>query len=114
MIKKILTALLPAPFIRFGKYFFEPSTRQSWGGPFNGQLQRQKIVRDVLQGIDLQLIVETGTFRGTTTQWFVDNTSRTVHTVEYSPEYWGYCIARFVFTRRVRLERGTVGIFCDQ
>ena len=42
----------------------------SWGGPLNGQMQRQLIVNNILDKIEFKRIVETGTFRGVTTQYF--------------------------------------------
>lgn len=46
------------------KYFYP------YGGPMNGQTARAEIVREIIEYCGVQKIVETGTFRGTTTEWF--------------------------------------------
>ena len=39
-------------------------------GPMNGQTARLEIVREIITELGIARIVETGTFRGVTTQWF--------------------------------------------
>jgi hypothetical protein len=40
-----------------------------WGGPFNGQARRQAIFDDLVKQLKIVAIVETGTFRGTSTAY---------------------------------------------
>jgi predicted O-methyltransferase YrrM len=47
------------------KKFFFP-----FGGPMNGQTARLEIVRELLEYCQVRRIIETGTYRGTTTEWF--------------------------------------------
>lgn len=46
------------------RHFFDP-----WGGPMNGQTARLEIVRALIDKVQPVQIIETGTFRGTTTEW---------------------------------------------
>ena len=50
--------------LRWGRAF------DPYFGPMNGQTARLEIVREIITELDIALIVETGTFRGVTTQWF--------------------------------------------
>jgi hypothetical protein len=45
--------------------FFDP-----WGGAMNGQTARLAIVRALIHSVRPVRIIETGTYRGTTTEWF--------------------------------------------
>lgn len=45
--------------------FFDP-----WGGAMNGQAARLELVRGLIDAVRPVLILETGTYRGTTTEWF--------------------------------------------
>ncbi len=40
------------------------SLKNTWGGPFNGQIFRQQIYLELIRKIGFSAIVETGTFRG--------------------------------------------------
>src|SRR5439155_1380246 len=47
------------------RQFFDP-----WGGAMNGQTARIEIVRTLIHSVRPVGIIETGTYRGTTTEWF--------------------------------------------
>ncbi|WP_027584634.1 hypothetical protein [Bradyrhizobium sp. Ai1a-2] len=53
-----------------------------WGGPLNGQVGRQAIFVDLVGRIRPVSILETGTFRGITTQWFAEHFKGPIHTCE--------------------------------
>jgi hypothetical protein len=72
--------------------------QHSWGGPFNGQKFRQRILFDLLYYFPIKAIVETGTYRGTTTALF-GATSLPVYTAEVNPRYFSYAKLRFLFNR---------------
>jgi hypothetical protein len=76
------------------EYLLWPKLKDSWGGPFNGQQYRRRIFFDLIHHLRLDAIVETGTFRGTTTALFAE-TSLPVYTVEASPRYYAYARLRF-------------------
>jgi hypothetical protein len=84
----------------FGRleYLLNPKLKQVWAGPFNGQQYRRRIFLELLRRFPIQAIVETGTFRGTTTALFAD-TSLPVYSVESHPRYFAYSQMRF---RRLR------------
>ena len=47
------------------KKFYYP-----FGGPVNGSTARAEVIRELIEFCGIERIVETGTFRGTTTEWF--------------------------------------------
>lgn len=76
------------------EYWLRPTLAQSWGGPLNGQAFRQRMVTEILSQPHLTAIIETGTFRGTTTE-FLAGFQRPVYTVESHPRYYAYSRQRF-------------------
>lgn len=87
----------------FLAYFLHPRRRDTWGGPFNGQQARQQLFRELAAAFDFPVIVETGSHRGTTTAFLRRASRATVHTTDTSPRCQGYCRARFLTARRVRV-----------
>src|ERR1035437_8964043 len=77
-----------------------PSMEASWGGPVNDQKYRKRILFDVLYGLRIKAIVETETFRGTTTALFAA-TALPVYTTEIHPRYFSYSRLHFLFNRDV-------------
>jgi hypothetical protein len=75
-----------------------PHISDSWGGPFNGQRFRQRIFFDLLYYLPIKAIIETGTFRGTTTALFAA-TSLPVYTSEAHPRFFTYSKLRFIRNR---------------
>lgn len=99
LIKKSITHALGPKLLGVLDYYrFSPS-RQSWGGPLNGQQQRQRMVSELIEQLDISAIVETGTFRGTTTEFFADLCPGPVFTIEADKRLYGYSRAR-LFGRR--------------
>jgi hypothetical protein len=79
------------------EYRLEPERLDSWGGPFNGQCFRQLIFIDLLRSCRFDAIVETGTFRGSTTIFLARNAAGIpVYSCEINPRF--FAIAR----RRLR------------
>ena len=83
-----------------------PSLRASWGGPLNGQVGRQQIVRDLARCVEFNRVFETGTYRASTTEFFEAVFNCPVYTVEIEERYWRYSRARLAGTPRIHLERG--------
>jgi hypothetical protein len=73
---------MPAPWKAKLEYHFDPAVGTEFGGPFNGQAGRQQIFRDLVDAFQFQAVVETGTFRGTTTAFIAQNTDAPIYTVE--------------------------------
>lgn len=77
------------------QYHLSPQLNSRWGGPFNGQALRQQLFEELVGKIPFAAIVETGTFRGTTTDYMHRTLRVPVFTVELHPQYAGYAKARF-------------------
>jgi len=75
-------------------YIRKSGAQDKWGGPFNGQQFRQRIFHDLLHHFPVNAIVETGTYRGTTTALFAQ-TSIPVYSVETHPRFYSFSRMRF-------------------
>jgi glycosyltransferase involved in cell wall biosynthesis/predicted O-methyltransferase YrrM len=64
-----------------------PDLQNCWGGPFNGQQGRAKIIEQLLIALKPAAIIETGTYRGISTRWFADNFSGPVWSCEKEEVY---------------------------
>lgn len=62
--------------------------------PLNGQAGRQRMVRAMTSAVIFECVVETGTFRGYTTEYLAQLTGVPVKTVEAIPRYHAYARAR--------------------
>jgi len=62
--------------------------QQSWGGPFNGQQKRCVLFLDLIERVDPQVIIETGTYRGTTTKYMAEHFQCAIFTCEIVPRYF--------------------------
>lgn len=56
----------------------------------NGQRERRRIVRDLARAADFDVVLETGTFRGTTTEYLYAVFGSPVHTAEADERYFTY------------------------
>jgi predicted O-methyltransferase YrrM len=77
------------------EYFLKRRSADSWGGPFNGQKYRQKIYLELFEKLRFESIVETGTFRGTTTL-FMAQSGASIYTVEANPRNYGFAAMRLL------------------
>lgn len=85
-----VSAVLPACLSGRLDWYLFPGMGNVFGGPLNGQSGRREICREILQKIPFHVIVETGTFRGTTTAFLRDTSGLPVHTVEAVPRFFYY------------------------
>jgi hypothetical protein len=99
-IKEVIKKLLGDTIMGWLDFLRHPSMEASWGGPFNGQKYRQRILFDLLYCFPIKAIVETGTYRGTTTALFAA-TALPVYTTEIHPRYFSYSRLHFLFNRDV-------------
>lgn len=99
LIKNLTKRALGPKLLGVLDYYRFPESRQSWGGPLNGQQQRQSMVSALIDHLDIGVIVETGTYRGTSTEFFADLCSGLVFTIEADQRLYGYSRAR-LFRRR--------------
>jgi hypothetical protein len=75
-----------------------------WGGAFNGQERRRTLFDQLLQELKIVTVVETGTFRGTTTDYMA-KAGLPVFSCELHPRYFYYSLLRLANIPNVRLER---------
>ncbi len=75
-------------------YLLKPKLRNKFGGPFNGQKYRIRLYDEIMRATAPKAIIETGTFRGTTTALFSD-TGLPVYTCELNQRYFSYSQRRF-------------------
>jgi hypothetical protein len=67
---RLIAAALPGRITGLIDYHRGYRTFYPWGGPMNGQTARLEITRSIIERYGIEQIIETGTFRGTTTEWF--------------------------------------------
>ncbi len=94
LIKHSFKSLIGDTLLGKIDYWFRRELRNSWGGPFNGQRFRQCIFFDILFYNKIEMIIETGTFRGTTTELFAA-TTLPVFTAEIHPRFFSFSKTRF-------------------
>lgn len=76
--------------------WIDPRRHGSWGGPMNGQPGRRTLTRALASVAEPRAVIETGTFRGTTTQFLWDVCGCPVWTVEASPRNAAFARWRFL------------------
>lgn len=91
-----------------------PSLRQSFGGPFNGQAKRFDLIRQLFDSVSFVGVVETGTYRGTSTAAFLELTTARIATVELDPRFAAYARRRFRNEPRVTVVEGDSRAFLEQ
>ena len=79
---------MPAPWKAKLEYHFDSAAGTEFGGPFNGQEGRQRIFNDLVNAFRFNAVVETGTFRGTTTAFIAENIDAPIYTVELDPRMY--------------------------
>lgn len=77
----------------FIDYYLFPNRRNSFGGPFNGQSVRKQLFWDVIKSQSPQIIIETGTYRGTTTAMLA-RSGLPIYTIEKSARNLGFARAQ--------------------
>lgn len=83
-----------------------PGLAAGLGGPLNGQRIRQSAVKELFDRVPFDLVVETGTFRGTTTAFLRTLTPAPIVTIEANPRYALYARARLRALHQVRVITG--------
>lgn len=89
-VAKLFYRRLPTIFAAALDFYLRPQLKRPWGGPFNGQRIRQKIVEDILSLIDFDCVIETGTFRGSTTLFFASKFDGPIFTCELNHKFFLY------------------------
>jgi len=109
---KFTRSLSPAWAARFD--LMRPSWRTPWGGPMNGQSGRQGIVEQLLTLVPFAEVVETGTFRGSSTEFLARTSHLPVVTVEAVPRNYEYAKRRLAKFPDVRVRLGDSRQFLDE
>jgi hypothetical protein len=91
---------------RLDYYRGEHETFYPWRGPMNGQAHRLEIARSIIEACRIDRLVETGTYRGTTTSWLSDF-GLPVDTVEASARFHEFAKRRLADKRHVTLHFGS-------
>jgi predicted O-methyltransferase YrrM len=105
LYESVLTRLSPDKAAWLDQH--RPSVRSSWGwGPLNGQAGRQQIVRDLAHVVDFDEVVETGTYRGNSTEFLAHVLGVPVLTVEGNPRFFHYSERRLAPYPDVTVEMG--------
>jgi predicted O-methyltransferase YrrM len=76
------------------------SARESMG--FNDQDRRAEMMLELVHALKPELVIETGTYQGATTEWFADNTDAEIVTVESSE--WFFSYAQYRLSQIPRIE----------
>ena len=82
--------------------------------PMNGQHERQEIAKNVAAALRFNRVLETGTYRGGTTQFLADTFQVPVGSVEAVPRYFEYARRRLAADRRIGLFQGDSRAFLRQ
>jgi hypothetical protein len=85
-----------------------------WGFAMNGQTARLEATRQLIYALGIERIVETGTYRGTTTEWF-GQFGIPVETVEANERYYSFSRARLSALKNVAVKKGSsVSFLCKR
>jgi predicted O-methyltransferase YrrM len=103
--KWVLRSLLGGQALGALDYVRFPEFATEDGGPLNAQPARQALVHAVIEHVNPSAIVETGTYRGTTTEFMAD-LGLPVFTVERKPRNCGFARMRLRRRRNVTLRLG--------
>ncbi len=89
VMKNLVLGILPQPWWGHIDYWVRPKG-SFLSKPLNDQAQRKRIVNQVMAAVDFTAVIETGTFRGATTEYFADRFGLPVYTCELQPRYFRY------------------------
>jgi predicted O-methyltransferase YrrM len=101
LMKNLLKKILSEELIGYYDYIRYPEYKNSWGGPFNGQKIRQQIFLQIIINFKFDKIVETGTYRGCTTEFMSKHFSSKIFTVESNKRSYGFSRLRFLFNNKI-------------
>jgi hypothetical protein len=85
--------------------WLRPANHLGWGGPFNAQRERQRLFREIVRLLPVAAIIETGTHRGTTTEFLWHVSGAPVWTTEYMPRFAAFAGWRFAGIEDVTIAR---------
>jgi hypothetical protein len=86
-------------------YFRYPQAREPWGGPFNNQAARRNLFETLRVALAPAVIVETGAFRGSTTE-YLGRSGLPVFSAELDLHAYGFSLARTFRQLNVKIMLG--------
>ena len=93
------------------EFLIMPQVRDSLGGPLNGQVFRKRMFLDIVRATQCAAIVETGTFRGSSTAFFA-TLDVPVYSVEQNPRHAAFASLRLArLPGRIHLSEGNSPAF---
>ena len=97
------------------EYYTSPGKQNSWGGggPFNGQHFRRRIFLELLAECNFSQILETGSFRGVTTEFMQISSQLPVTSVEYNRRFHAFAKAKIGRNPNIKLHQGDSRPFLD-
>lgn len=108
LIRRIVHLVVPAKALAY-KDLLRPSLRIGCGGPMNGQAGRQQLLRELMCKAQFTRLVETGTYRGTTTEFLYHIAGKPIDTIEASPRFFEYSRRRYFHHPAVSTHLGDSG-----
>jgi hypothetical protein len=102
-IERVTRTLPPALAARLD--LMRPDLASGFGA-LNGQEIRQSILENLMRAFSFDLIIETGTYRGTTTEWLRSRSRSPIVTIEVSRRYYEYALRRLAGLPEVRVVLG--------
>lgn len=85
-------------------YYRRPEMANHWGGPFNGQASRQQACLNLIRACNFESIVETGSFRGSTTLFLAQNSNHApVYSCEHNTRHFHFAKCRLGKTSKTFL-----------
>jgi hypothetical protein len=89
-VRSLARAAFPPSFLGAIDYHVRRRGILARTPPLNGQAQRIRIVDELFASIGFECVVETGTFRGSSAEWFAARYARPVLTCELHPRYLAF------------------------
>ncbi len=88
-VKQMVRAVIGDRRLGLLEWYLRRGIGSSFGGPLNGSAFRREVFEEVVRLCEIGAVVETGTFRGNTSEYFA-SLSLPVFTVEVSPRYFTF------------------------
>ena len=111
---ELILSALPQRPLAIATYFLSSSYNESFGHALNGQCVRQLIVMELFRHCHFKAVIETGTFRGSTTYFLAAHSKVPVYSVELRSAFHRYAKRRLRRVPNVQLFQGDSRDFLRQ
>jgi hypothetical protein len=113
-LKQFIVKCIPPKWLGTLELYLRPHLKDSLGGPFNGQQFRQTIFLELISTFKFEAIIETGTYRGNTTEFLSKKSQLPVYTVEQNRRLYYYSKRRLRHLKNVNVELGDSIAFLER